>query len=249
MSHIKSHTRKTKQGKIIYVKAHDDKRNKKPHHGTPKRHVIKAPDPGMVKMRKMVTGLLRTEEGRQEFIEKIKAGGFQNALPEVGALYGVEQGAHHPLPDAFDHTMELFKYLPVDASENILWAALLHDIGKVETQDYHDTRGIVFDGHEYHGYKMSKDILKRLGFKRADADEISYMILHHGNLRTQLLRRDDEKAKKFIEHPHFDSLLTLHNADVLASGRDPHEVLERVKELEKMDIPGKSKPSKASKKS
>lgn len=240
MAHVKEHTRRTKQGKLVYVHSFDDKRSKKdkPQSGkkdtakrTPVKHVVKAADPGMVKMRKTITELLHTEAGRKELEDKIKAGGFRTSIPEVSDLYGVEQGTHHPLPDAFDHTMELFKHLPADASDNILWAALLHDIGKTDTQQVHEKRGIIFDGHEYQGYKMVKKVLARLGFDKKDADEISYLVLHHGNLRTQLLRRSTSEAQKFIDHPHFDSLLTLHKADVKASGRDPHEVLERLEML------------------
>lgn len=240
MAHVKEHTRMSKQGKLSFVHGFDDKRqahsddqkkdsgkNKKP----PVKHVIKAADPGMIKMRETITGMLRTEEGRKEFTEKIKAGGFSKTLPEVLNLYGVEQGAHHPLPDAFDHTMELFKHLPKDAGDNVLWATLLHDIGKAVTQMHHQDRGVIFDGHEFAGYKMVGKVLNRLGFAKKDADEISYLVLHHGNLRTQILRGQTADAAKFIKHPHFESLLTVHKADVQASGRDPKEVVDRTAKL------------------
>jgi len=189
----------------------------------------------MVKMRETVTEWLRTEKGRAELTEKIKTGGFSKALPEVLDLYGVEQGAHHPLPDAFDHTMELFKHLPDNASDNVLWATLLHDIGKGETQKFHKERGIIFDGHEHKGFKMAQKVLRRLDFNKNDSDEILHMILHHGNLRTQILRSETAKAHKFVNHPHFESLLTLHKADVKASGRDPHEVVDRYKLLKQTE--------------
>lgn len=243
MSHIKQHTRVNhKTGKVFIVHEYDDKRRKDTKgksHSTagkaPVKHVIKKVDPGMIKMRETITDLLRTEKGRKELTEKIKAGGFAKALPEVLSLYGVEQGAHHPLPDAFDHTMELFKHLPDNASDNVLWATLLHDIGKTETQKFHKTRGIVFDGHEHKGYQMAQKVLRRLGFNKKDSDEISYIIHHHGNLRTQILRSETADAHKFINHPHFDSLLMLHKADVLASGRDPHEVVDRHKLLKQTE--------------
>lgn len=244
MSHVKQHTRTSKTGKVSVVHGYDDKRKKttkgKPKGKskvtrTPVKHVIKKADPGMVKMRDQITEWLRTEKGREELTEKVKAGGFSKTLPEVLNLYGLEQGAHHPLPDAFDHTMELFKHLPDNASDNVLWATLLHDIGKGETQKFHKTRGIIFDGHEYKGYKMTQKTLRRLDFNKKNSEEILHMILHHGNLRTQILRSETAKAHKFVNHQHFDSLLTLHKADVIASGRDPHEVVDRHKLLKQTE--------------
>jgi len=229
MSHVKTYSRTDKKtGKVTVVKSHDDKRTKSgKKRSSWAKHFINAPDPGMIKMREAITDLLHTEKGREELTEKIKTGGFAKTIPEVLNLYGVEQGEHHPLPDAFDHTMELFKHLPADASDNILWATLLHDIGKVETQTFHKTRGVIFDGHEHAGYKMVEKVLTRLGFNKTDSAEISYLVLHHGNLRTQILRAETSAAHKFVKHPNFGSLLTLHKADVYASGRDPHEVVER----------------------
>ncbi|MBI9086812.1 MAG: HD domain-containing protein [Desulfobacterales bacterium] len=201
---------------------------------TPVKHVIKpkAPNPGMLKIRDTVTELLRTEGGRKEFIEKIKSGAFAKSLPEVLNLYGVEQGEHHPLPDAFDHTMELFKHLPAGASDNVLWGTLLHDIGKAETQYLHPTRGVVFDNHEFRGFQMVKKVLNRLGFDKADATEIAFLVKHHGDLRVRLLKTTStHEADKFINHPHFDALMKVHQADVKASGRDPKEVITRHADL------------------
>ena len=224
MSHVKQHIR-MRQGKIEFVKAYDDKRSKRSHKST--KHVVSI-DAGMVKMRDTITNLLRTPEGQKELEDKIKSGGFRQSIPEVIALYGVEQGVHHPYRDAFDHTMQVLKHLPDNADDNTRWAALLHDIGKVNTQKIHKTRGIIFDGHEYAGYKIVGKLLNRLGFDKEDQKQIKHLVLHHGNLRTVFLRGDEKEAKEFMGHKHFDSLLDLHQADVRASGRDPQEVLDAV---------------------
>ena len=232
MSHVKQFTR-YRQGKLQFVNAHDDKRTRHDQKPAKYKHFVALPDPGMVKIRETVTSLLRTDAGQKELEDKIKAGGFQGSLPEVAALYGVEQGAHHPYPDAFDHTMQVLKHLPADASDNVRWAALLHDIGKAETQRADPDRGIVFDGHEHAGYKMVGKVLRRLGFSRDDQKEIEHLVRYHGSLRTKFLHNDEEDARKFMSHEHFEPLLTLHDADVRASGRDPQEVLDAVNELKK----------------
>ena len=43
----------------------------------------------------------------------------------------------------------------------------------------------------------------------------------------------DEEKRQFASHEHFDSLHTLHRADVLASGRDPQEVDDAVAAVKK----------------
>ena len=230
MAHVKAHTR-SRGGKLQFVKPYDDKRRRHGGQSSSYKHVVAIPDPGMVKIRETVTGLLQSEAGLQELEQKVKAGGFGKSMSEVVALYGVEQGEHHPYRDAFDHTMQVIRHLPPDASDNMRWAALLHDIGKATTQAMHPKRGVVFDGHEYAGYKMVDKVLNRLGFSRDDAKEIKHLVLHHGNLRAKFLRSDEKEARKFMEHEHFEPLLKLHQADVKASGRDPKEVLDAIDAL------------------
>ena len=235
MAHVKGFQRVI-NGHIQCVKPHDDKRTKgngKPSSKGKTAHVILKTDPGMVKMRQEITTMLRTSGGQKEFTDKVKNGGFQKSLPEVVALWGVEQGAHHPLPDAFDHTMEVIRHLPADASDTVRWAALLHDIGKTETQKFHDKRGIIFDGHEYAGYKMVDKVLDRLGFSGNERSTIKHLVLHHGNLRTKFLRSGAHEADLFMKHPDFEDLLHLHKADVYASGRDPKEVTDEIDRLKK----------------
>ena len=229
MAHVKQYTR-YRNGKIQVVKDHDDKRQRHPSRSSHLQHVVTT-DKGMIKIRETITDLLKTPEGLDELETKIKAGGFSKSLPEVVALYGVEQGAHHPYRDAFDHTIQVIKHLPAEANDNTRWAALLHDIGKTDTQKVDKDRGIIFDGHEYAGYKMVGKVLDRLGFSNDDQKEIKHLVLHHGDLRTRFLRGDEKKAREFMEHKHFHSLLDLHQADVKASGRDPKEVLDAIIEL------------------
>jgi len=231
MSHVKQYTR-VSHGKMQTVRAYDDKRSRS---GKKVSHHVVTIDKGMEKIRETVTELLRTDAGVKELEAKVKSGGFLKSLPEVAALYGVEQGVHHPYRDTFDHTIQVIKHLPADASDNVRWAALLHDIGKSTTQQVHPDRGIVFDGHEYAGYKMVGKVLDRLGFSKDDQAEIKHLVLHHGNLRTKFLRSDESEAREFMAHKHFETLLALHRADVKASGRDPKEVLDAIDELRQKD--------------
>ncbi|WP_214688662.1 MULTISPECIES: HD domain-containing protein [unclassified Exiguobacterium] len=90
-----------------------------------------------------------------------KNGQLDSILPEISALYGVEQPiAHHPEGDAFEHTMQV-----VDAMRKVtdepayLMAALCHDVGKAVTPmalrpKHHE--------HEKNGVPIVTALCKRL---------------------------------------------------------------------------------------
>lgn len=225
MAHVKAHYRKdAKTGKVVRVSDYDDHRGHRP---KPAKHYISHPLKGADSMRDKITSLLN-EPGVKEFEGTIKAGGFSQSLPEIGALFGLEQGGHHPYRDAFDHTLQVIRQLPENADANTRWAALLHDIGKAVTRKDHPDRGVVFDHHEAVGAKMAKKVMARLGFSREDSYEIRELIKYHGSLRTVMLRGERVEKEALVQRPYFHKLLSLHIADVRASGRDPKEVLESV---------------------
>jgi poly(A) polymerase len=227
MAHVQAHMSHSKTGTVEYVVPYDNSRRKKPKIS---QHVVRG-DAGMEKIRETVTRLLKTPEGLRELHDKIAAGGFQRSLPEVLNLYGLEQGAHHIDRDAFEHTMSVMKHLPEDANDDVRWATLLHDIGKAPTQTRSQQHGINFPGHARVGAEMARGVTDRLRFPKEQAKKIGWLVSHHDKLRTVLLRGDEKEAHKFTQHPHFDELMQLHNADVLSSGRDPAEVNAKIIEL------------------
>lgn len=71
----------------------------------------------------------------------------------------------------------------------LLWAALLHDIGKGEPGG----------GHSRRGAKTAKDILTRMGFKRETIEAVSFLVEEHLLLVKTATRRDinDEETAFF----------------------------------------------------
>jgi len=71
-------------------------------------------------------------------------------------------------------------YKELSRKRLLLWAALLHDIGK----------GYPGAGHSQRGAKIVNDILKKRGFKRSDIETITFLINEHLLLIKTASRRD-----------------------------------------------------------
>ena len=98
-------------------------------------------------------------------------------IPELAPQLGFDQKNPHHEHDIFTHTAMVVERAP---KEPILrMAALLHDLGKVDTF-FLDEKGVGhFYGHAGLGAKMAEDILRRLKCSNALRDEVTWLIAHH----------------------------------------------------------------------
>ena len=98
-------------------------------------------------------------------------------IPELAPQLGFDQKNPHHEHDIFTHTAMVVERAP---KEPILrMAALLHDLGKVDTF-FLDEKGVGhFYGHAGLGAKMAEDILRRLKCSNALRDEVTWLIHHH----------------------------------------------------------------------
>lgn len=96
------------------------------------------------------------------FVEVLRdCGALQKLLPEVAALFGVPQpAAHHPEIDTGVHIlMALQQAQRMGAKPDVLFAVLLHDLGKAITPVDVLPRHI---GHEERGVALVEDVCTRL---------------------------------------------------------------------------------------
>lgn len=154
-------------------------------------------------------------------------------LPEIAVMAGCEQPPQfHPEGDVFEHTIQALEYLPQDASETLLWAALLHDVGKPPTQTFEDR--IRFSGHDKKGMYLTQEILHRLKFSNDFIDQVASLVENHMKFTAVEVMRKST-LKRFLGLPHFDEHLELHRADCLSSHGDLEHynfVVEKMKTFE-----------------
>ena len=134
-------------------------------------------------------------------------------IPELTACKGVKQPTqYHQEGDVLTHILKALHELPEEwASKELVWAILLHDIGKPDTFEKKTDR-IHFDGHAEYSAKMARVVLKRLKFSKAEITKITWLIEHHMTVGfIPEMKRAHQVG--YFWHPFFEDLMKLHWCD------------------------------------
>lgn len=117
-------------------------------------------------------------------------------LPEIKALSYIEQGKEH-FGNVYVHTMSVVdKCLK---NRLVRWAALYHDIGKLETLSYGFNGEPHFYCHETAGSRRTMEILKEYKFSNADAKRIATIVKEHMRFKQFGTKNISKKTiKKFL---------------------------------------------------
>lgn len=144
-----------------------------------------------------------------------KLGVLEMILPEINDMIGIEQPKEfHEEGDVFTHTCLVLKSLPKNASRELAFSALLHDVGKPRT--FTITDRIRFNSHQEIGKEMTIQILKRLKFSNKDIKKISWLVAHHMIL-PDILKMRPARQNYWFSHEYFKDLLKLFRADIKGS--------------------------------
>jgi poly(A) polymerase len=146
------------------------------------------------------------------------SGLLPQVLPEIHATISCEQTPDfHPEGTVYQHTIKLLRHLPTDASTSLIWAALLHDVGKPATTDRDADDGrIHFFGHEKVGAESAEHLLERLRLPRRQIEEIVTCVRLHMQLK-DALRMRKATLRRMLMRPTFPLELELHRLDCLGS--------------------------------
>jgi putative nucleotidyltransferase with HDIG domain len=145
-------------------------------------------------------------------------------IPELDALADTKQPPeYHAEGDVAQHTRLAVEACSRECSPDLLWAALLHDIGKPAVTRDEDTR-VTARGHHTLGAEMTEVILNRLGMPRERRELIAWAVKNHLFHLSWNLRSPDQvssRQKRFIADSRFPLLLELLKVDSIASEGTP----------------------------
>ena len=132
----------------------------------------------------------------------LKVGLMDIILPEVA----IQSRLQHNNPyhkdywdesrTVFDHVIDVVK--DVEPLYPLRLAALLHDIGKIDSIHVKDAGYWAFYGHPEQSARMAKDILARLKYSIADTDFITKLVLWHDDPITVDLKISRKLVKKMM---------------------------------------------------
>ncbi len=98
-------------------------------------------------------------------------------LPELPALRMERDPLHHH-KDVYAHTLAVVARCP--AEDLVLrLAALLHDIGKPATREFHDGGRVTFHGHDHVGARMARRRLEELRYPKAVINDVADLVYLH----------------------------------------------------------------------
>jgi len=147
-------------------------------------------------------------------------------LPEIEAMQGVTQPPkYHPEGDVFVHTALVLDNLgdltalTAGDQEDLLWAALLHDVSKPATRSVGPDGRIRFHGHESLGREASGALLERLRSPRRSIERVGDLVGTHMQFPS-LPKMRPAKLRRFLAHEDIELHLALHGADTGASHGD-----------------------------
>lgn len=152
-------------------------------------------------------------------------------LPELITCQGVRQpGQYHQEGDVYSHLLKAIHDMPEEwVNKEMVWATLLHDIGKPQTFEEKEDR-IHFDGHAEKSAQIASDILRRLRFSNAEISKITWMIDQHMSVGLIPEMRRAHQVHLFW-NPWFEDLMKLHYCDENGSHPPDLSLYEEIMKL------------------
>lgn len=98
-------------------------------------------------------------------------------LPELPALRMERDPLHHH-KDVYRHTLAVVENC-TDSDLTLRMAALLHDIGKPATREFHADGKVTFHGHDHVGARMARKRLETLRYPKAFVSDVAELVYLH----------------------------------------------------------------------
>jgi len=163
-----------------------------------------------------MTKILRLHKARRALNMLSDLGLLSLILPEIEALKTCEHGActFHLEGSVWNHLMLVLEALPKDASDELLWGTLLHDVGKPATQkpSKNHPGAFAFHGHDNVGAEMAIDLLRRMKCSNDFIFTVSELV--RGHMKMHLMAElKMHTARRLLAEPFIEDLMKLGVAD------------------------------------
>jgi tRNA nucleotidyltransferase (CCA-adding enzyme) len=151
-----------------------------------------------------------------------RLGALAVLFPELNRTFGVTQNEYHP-DDVYWHTLRTCDAAPADHLV-VRWAALLHDLGKVDKkQVLTDDAGerVVFYGHEEVSAEFTDRVLRRLRYGTDFIDACRTLVAHHMfDYRPEWNASTIRRFIRRVGEKNLENLFLLREADCRSRGLD-----------------------------
>jgi poly(A) polymerase len=139
-------------------------------------------------------------------------------LPELEHLHGITQPEKfHPEGDVFEHTKLMLAEMALPTVE-LVWAILLHDVGKPCTMHIDDDGRERFFCHELKGCEIADFILKRFKMPNNIRKNVCIAVRNHMRF-AHVTKMKTSKWKKLMAAETFPLELELHRLDSICSNK------------------------------
>lgn len=145
-----------------------------------------------------------------------EAGLLERWLPELARTWAVPQNRYHAY-DVWGHSLATCDAAPRD-KPRVRWAALLHDIGKVDTRVVRGGDATFYD-HPNVGARLADQALLRLRFPTAEREAIVHLVREH--MFDYRADWSDAAVRRWLRRVGEDAvadLFDLRIADVIGNG-------------------------------
>jgi poly(A) polymerase len=106
---------------------------------------------------------------------------FDQLIPELMAMKGVDQGNFHHL-DVWNHSLLVVENLKNTPDLLLKLAGLFHDVGKPATRSVDESGKIRFFNHEVIGEELTQSILRRLKYSGDEIATVARLVRNHMRL-------------------------------------------------------------------
>ncbi len=164
--------------------------------------------------------ILSSDNPHEGIVKLREAGLTQIILPELEACFGIVQEGpkHDRIYDIGEHALLSLKHAP-SSDPLVRLAALLHDIGKVNTVKTDASGNVTFYNHDVAGGKLALKIAQRFNLSKKQTDKFYRLIRWH--LFTVDENQTDSAIRRFIKNvglENIEDMMALRIGDRLGGG-------------------------------